>query len=185
MVLRKLGEQDSSKTAEDESTQIKKAFEERLSQYKAAKGNRRTSLFFPRKKKEEDEKAMHAAKEAAMAETAKDMREKEMQRQAQLEALQRRLDEAEAEKNKYKTEAEMEHERAETQSKRALEEEGKRVEVEVGSKLSRVCVRGGGSDARCPRRACKKRWTSSGSSPACARRRCARSSAKCRSSWTR
>jgi len=77
--------------------------------------------------------------------------------------LQKKLDAAEAEKNKYKSEAEMEHERAEVQSKRATEEEGKRVEVEARLQMtldelraeSRLAASRGGPqaqtehDARC------------------------------------
>lgn len=125
LVLRKLKDASAHDHAED----VQKLFEERLESFKKAKGSRRPSLF-SRKKKESHDDVERQAIDDAVLQTTKELREREAQRQKELEELQRKLDLAEEEKNKYKTKAEHEEERANQEGQRAEEEAARRQDAE-------------------------------------------------------
>jgi len=138
LVLRKIHDHEPDHfiggDVEDEASRIKNDFEKRLQKFKKEKGNRRQSMFFRKKTKEED--VVKEATDTAVAMTTKELREKEIQRQRELEELQRRLDEAELEKDKYREEAQQEHERADREAARATEEEQRRAEAENRLKMT-------------------------------------------------
>ena len=133
MVLRKLLDQDAPvairSEAEDEAYRVQQEFEKKLQKFKKEKANRRQSMFF-RRKAAKDEDLIREATETAVAATTRELRERELQRQKELEELQRRLDEAEQEKLRYMGEAQQEHERADREAARAMEESAKRADAE-------------------------------------------------------